>query len=183
MSNLKVKRNKYIFGSIEEINAEYGVELVTPVNIPEGSNLVCYTIEDLYNVKFAQFYREDDLGLFYYNFNTGAWYLVNETLEKEILEDFITFGHKYIYLRLTQQGDCDKTTFTPERLLGVETTGGYIKDVHFSKEFDRKIITVQLFNRHWYRPQSLNFYISDDSDETVSFDEYVKLFYNTDNTL
>lgn len=173
MSNLKIKRNRCIFDSIEEINVKYEVELVTPVNIPETSNFACYFIEDLYNVKFLQFYREDDLGLCYYNFNTEAWYLVNENLEKEIMEDFITIGPKYIYLRLTQQGDCDKTTFTLEHLLGVETDKGFINKINPNL---RSFVDIGYMA---HDPRDLQYYISDDSDETVSFDEYINRFYKT----
>ena len=76
-----------------------------------------------------------------------------------------------------------KDKFTPERLLGVETSAGYIKYIHFIKDFERKITTVQLDNKHWYFPESLNFYISDEHDETVSFDEYVKLFYDVEGVI
>lgn len=172
--DLKIKRSKCIFDSVEEINAKFGVELVSPVNIPDGGNFACYSIEDIYNVKFVQFYREDDVGLCYYNLNTGAWYLVNETLEKEILEDFIAVGSKYIYLRLVQQED-DKPKFAPERLLGVLTDHGYIEEVGKTYLSTEKYL--------WCDFDSVKFYISDDSDETVSFDEYVKLFYNTENVL
>jgi hypothetical protein len=68
-----------------------------------------------------------------------------------------------------------KGVFTPERLLGVLTDHGFIQDVGI------RYITTTAF--HSCEKEDLKFYISDDSDETVSFDEYVKMFYNTDNTL
>lgn len=176
MSSLKVKRNNCIFDSVEEINTKFGVELVSPVNIPEGSNFACYSIEDLYDVKFVQFYREDELGLCYYHFNTEVWYLVNETLEKEILEDFMSVGSKYIYLRLTQQED-DKPKFVAERLLGVETPIGFVDGIYNGG------FLVSINGINGYYTSALKIYISDDSDETVSFEEYVKLFYNTGDTL
>ena len=175
--DLKIKQNKCIFDAIEEINAKYGVELANPVNVPEGSSFACYSIEDLFNIKFVQFYREDDLGLCYYNFNTEAWYLVNEILEKEILEDFMRVGSKYIYLRLTKRED-DKPKFTPGRLLGVETTLGFITTM-----INDDTVMLSRNNDYFYNLNLLKYYISDDSDETVSLDEYIKLFYNTENTL
>ena len=43
-------------------------------------------------------------------------------------------------------------------------------------------MVVLLNNEYWYYPESLNFYISDDSDETLSYDEYVeRLFCSSDN--
>ena len=213
MSNIKGDANKRVFDNIEEINQKFGVDLKLPEHIPEGCNLLCYEVVDLYDVRFFNHYKLNDK-LYHYVVSRKNWKVSNDSLELEVLEDAEMSNSKYAYLHLTQQEDDkikeikvgsivdtmkmfnekygtrfilpledDKPKFVPERLLGVETTGGYIKDVHFSKDFDRKIITVQLFNKHWYRPQSLNFYISDDSDETVSLDEYVKLFYNTDNTL
>lgn len=102
-------------------------------------------------------------------------------------EDFVTLGLNKFYEFLASMEAWEtndiKDKFTPERLLGVETSAGYIKYIHFIKDFERKITTVQLDNKHWYFPESLNFYISDENDETVSFDEYVKLFYDTEGVL
>lgn len=95
-------------------------------------------------------------------------------------ESDVKYCDDYIYLRVTKE---NRPVFTPERLLGVETTAGYIKDVNFTKGFNTEITTIQLNNGHWYCPPSLNFYISDDFDETISLDEYIKLFYNVDNSL
>ena len=76
--------------------------------------------------------------------------------------------------------------FTPERLLGVETTLGFIVDV-FGKDYTNPLTcfffeTTDGTSYSTYN-DGVKFYISDVSDETVSFEEYVKLFYNTDNTL
>ena len=65
--------------------------------------------------------------------------------------------------------------FTPERLLGVETDRGHIV-VSFAA------VVVCEGSGGWYA-ETLKYYISDDSDETVSLDEYIKLFYNTEDTL
>ena len=80
----------------------------------------------------------------------------------------------------------DKPIFTPERLLGVETTLGFIVDV-FGKDYTNPLTcfffeTTDGTSYSTYN-DGVKFYISDVSDETVSFEEYVKLFYNTDNTL
>ena len=65
--------------------------------------------------------------------------------------------------------------FTPERLLGVETDRGYIRS-------SKQGVVVCEGSGGWY-VDVLRYYISDDSDETVSLDEYIKLFYNTEDTL
>lgn len=65
-----------------------------------------------------------------------------------------------------------KGKFTPQRLLGVLTDHGYIQDVG--------ILYVTTTGYHYCTLDTLKFYISDYSDETVSFEEYVKMFYNGD---
>ena len=67
--------------------------------------------------------------------------------------------------------------FTPERLLGVETTEGFIN------KLNPNITGFVNIGYTTCDPRDLKFYISDDSDETASLDEYIKLFYNTENTL
>ena len=69
----------------------------------------------------------------------------------------------------------DKPKFVSERLLGVETNRGHIT-------LTKQGIVVCEGSGAWFA-DGLMYYISDDSDETVSFDEYVEMFYNTDNTL
>ena len=69
----------------------------------------------------------------------------------------------------------DKPKFVPERLLGVLTDRGYIRS-------SKQGVVVCEGSGAWYA-ETLKYYISDDSDETVSFDEYIKLFYNTEDTL
>ena len=65
--------------------------------------------------------------------------------------------------------DYDKGVFTPKRLLGVLTDHGYIQDVG--------ILYVTTTGYHYCTLEDLKFYISDDSDETVSFEDYVRMFY------
>lgn len=69
----------------------------------------------------------------------------------------------------------DKPKFVPERLLGVETDRGHIIATEQG-------VVVCEGSGGWY-VDVLRYYISDDSDETVSLDEYIKLFYNTEDTL
>lgn len=172
MSNLKGKEVKRVFDSIEEINETYGVDLKLPEEVPEQVNLACYSIEDFYNVKFLTFYKEDESGLYFHNSETKTYHKSNDNLEKELLEDFISYGLKYIYLRLAQKDTKDK--FTPERLLGVETTKGFISEVN------RNITGFVDIGYATFDFRELQYYPSDSSDETVSFDEYVKLFYDVE---
>ena len=65
--------------------------------------------------------------------------------------------------------------FTPERLLGVQTDYGYIRS-------SQQGIVLCEGSGAWFVDE-LKYYISDDSDETVSLDEYIRLFYNTEDTL
>lgn len=91
-----------------------------------------------------------------------------------IVDTIKTLNEKYGTGFILPLGD-GKPKFVPERLLGVLTDHGYIQDVGI-----RYITTT---GYHYCEKEDLKFYISDDSDETVSFDEYVKLFYNTEDTL
>ena len=66
-----------------------------------------------------------------------------------------------------------KDKFTPERLIGVGTTEGFINKLNQN---------IKGFINIGYTtcdPRELQYYISDDSDETVSFDEYINRFYKT----
>ena len=66
-----------------------------------------------------------------------------------------------------------KDVLTLERLLGVETTEGFIDKI------DHEIEGLVNIGYITCDPRGLQYYISDDSDETVSFEEYVNMFYNT----
>ena len=170
--------NKRVFNNIEEINEKFGVDLKLPEHIPEGCNLLCYKVADLYDVRFFHPYKLDDK-LYHYVASSNSWNVSNESLELEIIEDNTSNIATYIYLPLTQQ-DSDKPKFVPERLLGVETTLGFIVDV-FGKDYTNPLTcfffeTTDGTSYSTYN-DGVKFYISDDSDETVSFDEYVKMFY------
>ena len=180
MNNIKGELNKRVFDNIEEINEKFGVDLKLPEHIPESCNLLCYEIVDLYDVRFFHHYKLTDK-LYHYVVSWKGWAVSNDSLELEILEDASTNNSKYIYLHLNKSKD----TFTPERLLGVETTLGFIVDV-FGKDYTNPLTcfffeTTDGTSYSTYN-DGVKFYISDDSDETVSFEEYVKLFYNTENT-
>lgn len=80
----------------------------------------------------------------------------------------------FVYLRLNEKKD----KFTPERMLGVETTLGYITTI-----INEGVVKLSRNNVYWYNLNLLKYYTSDDSDETVSFNEYVKLFYEAEGVL
>ena len=205
MSNIKGDANKRVFDNIEEINQKFGVDLKLPEYIPEGCNLLCYEIVDLYDVRFFNHYKLNDK-LYHYVVSRKNWKVSNDSLELEVLEDAEMSNSKYAYLHLTQQEDDkikeikvgsivdtmkmfnekygagfilpledDKPKFVPERLLGVLTDHGYIKTI-------KQSIVMCEGSGAWFA-DGLRYYISDDSDETASLDEYIKLFYNTENTL
>ena len=171
MNNIKGELNKRVFDSIEEINHKFGVDLKLPDEVPEGCNLLCYEILDLYSLCFFHHYKLDGDELYHYAMFSKEWRPTGHNLDQEILQDAIDHKSKYIYLHLNES----KGEFTPERLLGVETDRGHIIATE-------KAIVVCEGSGAWFA-DGLRYYISDDSDETVSLDEYIKLFYNTDNTL
>ena len=85
--------------------------------------------------------------------------------------------------------DYDKGVFTPDCLVGVETTKGFINTVveigfyDIMKPSYYVYTTESLSKEDLYDLHSIKYYISDDSDEAVSFDEYVKLFYDVEGVL
>ena len=182
MSNIKGELNKRVFDNIEEINRKFSVDLKIPEHIPEGCNILCYRIEGLFDIKLITKYKETGKTLLYFD---NIWFRTySDNLEQEVEDDICNGRDCLIYLRLTQQED-DKPKFVPERLLGVETTLGFIVDV-FGKDYTNPLTcfffeTTDGTSYSTYN-DGVKFYISDDSDETVSFEEYVKLFYNTENT-
>lgn len=66
-----------------------------------------------------------------------------------------------------------KDVFTPERLLGLETNKGFVEGI---ASVDSNIYLIT--QGHIISASRCKFYISDDSDETVSFEEYVNKFYD-----
>lgn len=78
--------------------------------------------------------------------------------------------------------DYDKGLFTPDCLIGVETNYGYIDAVRqvYLTPLHTKPITFVHTNDSLYFTEAtkLKYYISDESDETASFSEYVEMFYD-----
>ena len=81
--------------------------------------------------------------------------------------------------------DYDKGLFTPDCLVGVETNYGYITSVLSINWFSEYIkpslyvyTTESLSKEDLIDVHTLKYYISDESDETFSFTEYVEMFYN-----
>ena len=106
-----------------------------------------------------------------------------DEIEEEMYkgEDFVTLRLNKFYEFLASMEAWEtsdiKDKFTRERLLGVETTEGFINKLNQN---------IKGFVNIGYTtcdPRELQYYTSDDSDETVSFDEYVKLFYNVEGDL
>ena len=79
--------------------------------------------------------------------------------------------------------DYDKGLFTPDCLIGVETNKGFIISVieigfyDIMKTSYYVYTTESLSKEDLYDVHSIKFFISDYSDETVSFREYVETFY------
>lgn len=80
----------------------------------------------------------------------------------------------------------DDDLFTPDCLVGVETNYGYITNVlsvsfgsteHFNPSL-YVYTTESLSKEDLIDVHTLKYYISDESDETVSFTEYVNMFYD-----
>lgn len=71
--------------------------------------------------------------------------------------------------------DYDKGLFTPDCLVGVETTEGFV--THTFPSFSTGRLFIHTTGYRNLLVSEVEYYISDDSDETVSFREYVELFY------
>ena len=78
--------------------------------------------------------------------------------------------------------DYDKGLFTPDCLVGVETNYGYVTAANLFIEYFRPSIyvytTESLSKEDLIDVHTLKYYISDESDETVSFAEYINMFYD-----
>lgn len=173
--------SKHIFDSAEDINEFYGVNLKMPKFIPNGCNLLCYEIVGVRDIAFFHYYKIEN-NLYYYNKLDNIWIFSNTSLEQEVAEEIVSSGSRYIYLSIEQKVNHvdEKLKFTTERLLGVCVYGynEYDYIVGFLKSG-----AVLLESGYVYNAERLSYYASDDSDEIVSLDEYIKLFYNSDNTL
>ena len=174
MSNSVLRTDNVVFDSIEHLNMFSSVEVKLPDDIPDDCNIVCYRVNDD-EVIFSSMYKETDEGLF--NLFLGEWELSSKSLEIEIELDH-NRPFKYIYVRVNQK---TKERFTPQCLIGVETDYGYITEVvrveYFSEVSYFVYTTESLSKEDLKYIRNLRYYISDESDETVSLDEYVKMFY------
>ena len=165
--------SKHIFDSIEDIKEVFGVDVVLRKNLPEKCNVVMYQLGEKSEIRPVDYYMENEFGLFYVN-HRGCEQYQNQSLEDEVIwDDNNLENSKYIYLRLAQ-----KHKFIPERMLGVETTLGYITTI-----INERVVMLSRNNVYWYNLNLLKYYISDDSDEAISFDEYLKLFYDVEGDL
>ena len=79
--------------------------------------------------------------------------------------------------------DYDKDVFTPYRLIGVETTKRFITNVveigfyDIMKPSYYVYTTESLSKEDLYDVHNLKFFITDYSNEVVSFRDYVEMFY------
>ena len=101
-----------------------------------------------------------------------------DEIEGVMFKDIYCYEEKlkrdYEYLTRMQKEVKDK--FTPDCLLGVQTNKGFITAIHSFKWNDVGFV-FDLDGVGQYHPTAFKYYISDDNDETVSFDEYVEMFY------
>ena len=110
-----------IFDNIVDVESYLGVTICIPEDIPEDCNVLCYS-ETTGNT--PSFYKDCHNSLHYIDgFSGVSWESPRKTLEQEAVWDNC-YGYNLAYLRLEQKG-----AFTPERLLGVETTEGFITNV------------------------------------------------------
>ena len=162
-----------IFDNIVDVESYLGVTICIPEDIPEDCNVLCYS-ETTGNT--PSFYKDCHNSLHYIDgFSGVSWESPRKTLEQEAVWDNC-YGYNLAYLRLEQ-----KDAFTPERLLGVETTEGFV--THTFPSFSTGRLFLHTTGCRNLLVSEVEYYISDDSDEAVSFDEYVKLFYNVEGVL
>ena len=158
-----------IFDNIVDVESYLGVTICIPEDIPEDCNVLCYS-ETTGNT--PSFYKDCHNSLHYIDgFSGVSWESPRKTLEQEAVWDNC-YGYNLAYLRLEQ-----KDAFTPERLLGVETTEGFVTQTFPSFSTGRLFLhTTGCRN---LLVSEVEYYISDESDETVSFREYINRFYKT----
>lgn len=159
MSSLNEKPTNRIFNSIEEAKVKLGWDVIIPKDLPEGCNMVRYDFKGGYC-----FYKTVKSNLYFFTCNN--WLYLEYSLE-DLIDYEESLGYYYVTIQLSQKDD--KYKFTPDCLLGVATDHGYITDVGL------KYITTTGYN--YCEVKDLKFYISDENDETVTFDEYVDMFY------
>ena len=185
MSNSVLFTDNVVFESIEHLNMFSNVEVKLPDNIPIDCNLVCYRVSGD-EIDFFALYREADDGL--YSLFKGGWEYSSESLEAELEFDKDCLSTKYIYVQVNRKTPKEETKdlFTPDCLVGVETNYGYVTSVlsisfGYSEYFKPSLYvytTESLSKEDLKDVHNLKYYISDESDETVSFTDYVNMFYD-----
>ena len=172
-----MSNKKRIFDTIEQLNYEYNLNLSIPNDIPNGCNVIGWNIKDLDDVTF---YKEDGEFFFFFSHYSEGWVMSESTtLDEEVSYD-ICNDYNYVYLRLEQ-----KDIFTPDCLVGVETTKGFITCVielgwdDIFKPSYYVYTTESLSKEDLYDVHSIKFFISDYSDDVVTFKKYVNRFYKT----
>ena len=162
-----------IFDNVVDVENYLGTHVTIPSDIPEDCNVLCYS-EATGNT--PSFYKDCHNSLHYIDgFSGVSWESPRKTLEQEAVWDNC-YGYNLAYLRLEQ-----KDKFTPERLLGVETTEGFV--THTFPSFSTGRLFLHTTGCRNLLVSEVEYYISDDSDEAVSFDEYLKLFYEVEGVL
>lgn len=184
MSNSVLFTDNIVFESIEHLNMFSNVEVKLPDNIPIDCNLVCYRVSGD-EIDFFTLYREADDGL--YSLFKGGWEYSSDSLQTEIEFDKDCLVRKYIYVQVNRKTPKEETKdlFTPDCLVGVETDLGYISNIVIYEDFLNRgktnyyaYTTESLPKDRLTNVRNLKYYISDESDETVSFTEYVEMFYD-----
>lgn len=156
---------KRIFNNTEEAKVKLGWDVTIPKDLPEGCNMVRYDFNG--DHCFCKTVKSN-----LYLFTCNNWLCLYNSLEN-LIDYEESLGYYYVSIRVSQKDDKDK--FTPERLLGVETTEGFVTYVFNSWTTGRLFINAT--NCRNLLVSEVDYYVSDDSDETVSFDEYVDMFY------
>ena len=184
MSNSVLFTDNVVFESIEHLNMFSNVEVKLPDNIPIDCNLVCYRVNGD-EIDFFTLYREAEDG--FYSLFKGGWEYSSDSLETEIEFDRNCLAIKYIYVRVNRKTPKEETNdlFTPDCLVGVETDRGYITNIVICEDFLNMgetqyyaYTTESLSKEDLKDVHNLKYYISDESDETVSFTDYVNMFYD-----
>lgn len=159
-----------IFDNVADVVSYLGVPVSIPSYIPEDITILCYSGD----YKYPYLYKQNQDSLQYTSDIGGGWRDTgSKSLEEEVEWD-VRNGYKFAYLRLTTKDNSN--VFTPDRLLGVETTEGFVTSV-FNSEYTGRLF-INATNCRNLVVSEVEYYISDDSDETVSFEEYVNKFYD-----
>ena len=166
-----------IFDNVADVENYLETPVTIPSDIPEDATILCYEKD----IEYIYLYKQNQDRLQYSSYIGGGWRDTgSKSLEEEVEWD-VRNGYKFAYLRLVTKDNSD--VFTPERLLGVETDKGFINNVieigfyDIMKPSYYVYTTESLSKEDLYDVHNIKFFISDDSDETVSFEDYVRLFY------